>query len=326
MKKILKEIEERDLINETLNEVVYYINEDRTIASIVKTSVVDIKKTMENQINQTQDIPYNKNGVSLKKGTFEKSLFDSNIVFKWQYYNFVNKVLKDSIRVNNNTGGYIKLTAPDCYEIGVVLKGVQNDIDWIQTLETIQHELEHLWELKNRNKSYNDENLYDLSQDLLKSNNYYEFYTGTILYLSRKWEQRAYANGVYSHLMNHKFKELTRENLKETQLYKALLHLKQGVNLIKGFGENNWVNSPETSSLSNELRDVYRITYSRLIKIGENAIRNITRILGRTLSKVEDDLKKEQNENVKFPYVDFEQLNEKFHGKGGILELWKKLR
>ena len=92
MKKILKEIEERDLINETLSEVIYYINEDRTIASIVKTSVEDVKKTIENQIKQTQDAPYNKNGVSLKKGNFEKKLFDTSIIFKWQYYNFVNKV------------------------------------------------------------------------------------------------------------------------------------------------------------------------------------------------------------------------------------------
>ena len=47
------------------------------------------------------------------------------------------------------------------------------------------------------------------------------------------------------------------------------------------------------------------VCQEQLIKIGKRAITNIIRILGRTLSKVEDDLSKQEKGEIMFPNYNF---------------------
>ena len=301
---IVKTIEKEQLILEADSHILFSLNEERGIASEIQNVLMSIRLKTDEEVKNTQSLPYNKDFITYKKGKYELKVFNKNITFEWEYYSFVNETLKNSVHVADTTG-YIKKVTPDDYILHYVVKAVQGKIDYSRTLEVIQHELEHLWETLNFGKSYSDENVYTFAQKLMDdTTNSYNNAIGLILYLSRKWEQRAYANGVYSYLMNHKIRNLARENLKDTQLYRGLIQLKEAVNLIKTVG-SNWQQHPYARITLLTLNNQYKISYDKLIKIGEEAIEHITKVLGRTLSKVEDDIKKETNENVMFPYRTF---------------------
>ena len=53
------------------------------------------------------------------------------------------------------------------------------------------------------------------------------------------------------------------------------------------------------------LKNNFGIQFEQLIDIGKKTIENIIRILGRTLSKVEDDLSKKEKGEVLFPNYNF---------------------
>lgn len=304
---ILNNVENTQHLNETFNEVLQRLNEDRTISSVVKNTMWEIERILKEQISSSKTQPCKFNYVTFKEGNFRLNLFEKNVVFKWKYYSFPNGILKRSLNIGSDNGS-LNVINENNYEINFIIKAIQGNADLSRSLETIQHELEHLWEILNYGKSYTDNDLYGFSQTLMDSTNTYEIYVGCILYLSRKWEQRAYANGVYSYLMKHPERDLARENIKETQLYKGLLFLKESLAKIKNLGEDGWFNSPYTKSISYKLKTQYKTNYNKLIKIGENAVNDITRILGRTLSKVEDDIKKEINENAFCIIKDFDAL------------------
>jgi len=102
--------------------------------------------------------------------------------------------------------------------------------------------------------------------------------------------------------MNHTAPNLTRENIKETQLYCALIYLKKDVEKLKSI--NDYEQHPFLRATLAKLKSNFGIQYNQLIDIGEKAINNIVRILGRTLSKVEDDLSKNEGE-IMFPNYNY---------------------
>lgn len=301
---ILNDFEKSQLLTETDSHILFYLNEERGIASEIQNVLMTIRLKTDEEVKNTQSLPYNKDFITYKKGKYELKVFNKNITFEWEYYSFVNETLKNSIHVADTTGYLKKITNND-YVLHYIVKAVQGKIDYSRTLEVIQHELEHLWETLNFGKSYSDENVYAFAQKLMNDTvNPYNNAIGLILYLSRKWEQRAYANGVYSYLMNHQVRNLTRVNLKDTQLYRGLIQLKEAVNLIKSIA-SNWQQHSYVKTTLMLLNNQYKISYNKLIQIGEQSIEHITKILGRTLSKVEDDIKKETNESTMFPYITF---------------------
>lgn len=105
--------------------------------------------------------------------------------------------------------------------------------------------------------------------------------------------------------MNHPIPNLTRENIKDTQLYNALIILKEDVKKLKNI--NNAEQHPLLKSTLLDLKSDFSIQFSQLIEMGEKTINNIIRILGRTLSKVEDDLSKKEKGEVLFPNYNFIQ-------------------
>ena len=58
-----------------------------------------------------------------------------------------------------------------------------------------------------------------------------------------------------------------------------------------------------------QYKDSEIIQYEQIITIGEKAIDNIVRILGRTLSKAENDLSKKENGEILFPNHNYIKMN-----------------
>ena len=184
-----------------------------------------------------------------------------------------------------------------------IYKFVNNEQDEISLLNEIYKINNEEKETSNKGTSYKNMDLYNYGKTLMNNPNEYKRSIGLILYLSQKWEQRAFANGVYQYLINHKYPENSFINIKETQLYGGLLQLKQSVKMLKEIAEP--YQHPFIHIELNQLKNNYNITFDKLIQIGEEAINNIIRILGRTLSKVEDDLNKEKDGEITFPNFNF---------------------
>ena len=223
-----------------------------------------------------------------------------------EYYSFISEYLKNKVFINNKSGQLRKTI--DGYEINITVRAVNGKIDFARTLEALQHEFEHFWERLHMGHPYKGMNLYKVADQLLcDTYNDYNQSIGRILYMSRKWEQRAYANGVYQYLMSHPVPNLTRENIKDTQLYRALIFLKKDVEKLKAVKEPS--QHPFLRATLSKLRSDFGIQYEQIITIGEKAIDNIVRILGRTLSKAENDLSKKENGEILFPNHNYIKMN-----------------
>lgn len=305
---LLEQIQHQQLIENTLYEIVNIVNEERGISSEVRNKVNDVKYQLINSIKNCQSLPYNKDFITFKKGNFDTVIFDRPITINWEYYSFINEDLKNKTYIKDCSGQLHQII--NGYEINLIIKAVQDKIDFSRTLETLQHEFEHLWERIHLMTSYKGMNVYKVSTQLMNDHyNEYNQSVGRILYLSKKWEQRAYANGVYQYLINHPIPNLTRENIKDTQLYNALIILKEDVKKLKNI--NNAEQHPLLKSTLLDLKSDFGIQFPQLIEIGEKTINNIIRILGRTLSKVEDDLSKKEKGEVLFPNYNF--INKRFN-------------
>lgn len=299
---LIEQMKYKTLIEETLGEIENVIKEERSIPYEITNIVNDISYRLSNEVKNSPSLPYNRDFITFKKGQFDVNLFNRRIKILWEYYSFLNNEIKNKTFIKDRSGQLRKTI--DGYEINVTIRAVNGKIDFARTLEALQHEFEHLWERLHRSNSpYKGMKLYNVANQMMNdSYNEYNRIIGRILYISKKWEQRAFANGVYQYLMNHTAPNLTRENIKETQLYCALIYLKKDVEKLKSI--NDYEQHPFLRATLAKLKSNFGIQYNQLIDIGEKAINNIVRILGRTLSKVEDDLSKNEGE-IMFPNYNY---------------------
>lgn len=302
---LLEQIEQKELTDSILNEITNILNEERGISDIVSNLTFKIKNNIISAINNSKSLPINYNEVTFKKGTLEEFNFNNkNITIKWAYYSFASNEFLNNFPYKIPTSNCNKITN-DSYILNITIVAINGNFVLTKIMETIQHELEHIWETSNMQYSYKNMDLYEYGNQLLKGQNEYKKAIGSILYLSQKWEQRAYANGVYQYLINHKYPEHSRLNIKETQLYGGLISLKKSVNLLKSIKEP--YQHPFIRSTLVNLKNNFNIQVEQLINMGEEASENIIRILGRTLSKVEDDLSKKEKGEVMFLNYNFIQ-------------------
>ena len=294
MANIFETLYKKVVINETVGQVINYLNEDRGISSIVLNCVMEANTALLEDISKTDSIPLSQyKGVTFKKGGFNITFDGDDIKINWQWYNFKSKEFIENGIVPPNKGRIVK--SINGYKITLIVEAVSGKTETARAMETLQHELEHFWERKNYGKTYDNMGLYKFSETLMNDTvNEYNRYIGIILYLSKKWEQRAFANGVYGYLLNHQNDLLPRENIKETQLFNALIKLKDALKKIKEIG-NKWEQFPLTRKTALILKANYNFDYDKIVRVGYEAIENITRILGRTLSKAEQDIEKKHN-------------------------------
>ena len=294
-KELIEQIEHDEINNDIINRITKIINEERSIPFEITNIINDIKYRLNDEVKKSPSLPYNKNYITFKKGQFDVRIFNETVKIIWEYYSFINEVLKNKLFINNKSGQLRKTI--DGYEINITVRAVNGKIDFASTLEALQHEFEHFWERLQMGHPYKGMNLYKVAAQLLcDTYNDYNQSIGKILYMPRKWEQRAYANGVYQYLISHPVPNLTRENIKDTQLYRALTFLKKDVEKLKAVKEPS--QHPFLRATLSKLRSDFGIQYEQIITIGEKAIDNIVRILGRTLSKAENDLSKKENGEI----------------------------
>jgi len=281
--EILDYIDEENIIDESVEEINQFIFEDRTIADEVKTITDIIGETFFEEMKRIDSKPYKDKGVNYKQGTFKFNLFNITIDVVWEYYDIYSD---DGLHLNKRD--YINADIGH-KRLNICLITINRRFSKKAFYENLQHEISHFFERGKRGKPYNNLDKYNTS--ITKMNNALTDYEGiiaSIMYINHKFEQRAFGNGAYQYMMKSNDYNNNFDNvIKDTQLFKWLTQIKNDYTFIK--------NTPQKHPLLKAALKPYNITYDKLLKITEETIGDLIKMLGRIKSKALDDYR-EQNE------------------------------
>lgn len=269
------------LIDESIKEIDEVIVEERTVNDEVTTMTSILCDKLKQDISNSKSLPINEEGVNFKKGITKENIFGVDITVDWRYYNIF---MEKGIKYNHNSSYNINITNKTIY---ASITAINGKIDDKVMFEGMQHELQHLFERKKRDKPYGDERLYNfISNKMNNALTNYERAVAYVLYLFRNYEQRAFANGAYQYMIkSNDYANNFKNSLKETQLFKWYVGIKECLELFEDTDENHPLFKAAMHQYSN-------LNKNKLLKITKNTIEELRYLIGRILSKVIDDYKK----------------------------------
>lgn len=285
MEKIDKEY---SLLLEISTDINKAINEELGIADEVKNASDFIKNEIISKLNQE-----NKNiiadGVSSKKINFSEKVFNKTIHFQIGYYNFKDKIYYQKYinKYGDFEGSSVSNDGKFNY-IQINFYSISGYIDNKNLSDTIQHELEHIFQQVKAKKSFGGQQLYNYSFQFLNTNNLNDRALAIIVYMSRQSEIDAFINGLYGFLKNgHKLLG-SREDIKESPIYQQLVNLKWA----KKYIIDN-INNIELQQAIAVYQNNYDINYNKFLKLADYAIDNVNQKIGRVIIKYKNDCLKE---------------------------------
>ena len=145
-------------------------------------------------------------------------------------------------------------------------------------MNTIQHELEHLYQEILMEKTFSDGTTYAKLKDNLKSKNEIEYNAARLVYGCIKSEQEGYVNGLYAYLMSLP-NLFSMDSLYKSDCWKLYSEM---VNILNEFKDNIF--------FVDELKK-YKLT---IVKI-KRAVYMFLKKIGKVIVKVKQDKYKKQN-------------------------------
>ena len=256
---------------------------------------------------------YNKNKDSIKKyvklPNFQNSVFKNdfnikingiNIEIHVIYYVLLNPSLNiknEYLRKFSSTSESVK------YELELYLTAYYDKIDWNEHAATIQHEVEHLYQLFKKEKPLlTDKQLksYNKMKMLRKSNDFLTSIIGFTYYFYNRHEKDAFINGVYREIIDSYISGMnfnTIDLIKKTQIYQDIQLIKDIIN-----NKNNW------SDLCNRLEQ-NNITFKSYMRVANTMISEYTKSFGRLLYKLNKDIGELNKTKLDTPYFGIDNNN-----------------
>lgn len=272
------------------------INEELGIADDVITSSITIIYDIKRMINSLKSLPTQMDGTTFKEGKVTHTILNKNIIIEFLYYNFYDvsyyKKYYDEIRSkhkNGTIGNTIKL----------LIIAINNQIDPRTLNDTLYHELEHLFQKTMSGKPFGGEKLYQQAETDRKNTNRYLKAFGNIVYLSRRYEQDAFVNGLYGLLTSHgkdSFNIDINYCVQQSDVFGALIELQKSYNLILNANKDD----SDFIDALNKYK-TFGYNYNRFVKEAFEAINEIKRKIARTIKKFKSDMDK-MNESANSLY------------------------
>lgn len=153
-------------------------------------------------------------------------------------------------------------------------------------MDTIQHEVEHLYQQIMMGKEFGDEGIGVITNSLSSKNKFVKT-VALFLYMSLKSEQEGFANGLYAYC--HENFTAFPEKYKESPAYEMLQNLDKGLELFK---EN--IGSKGLKDALNEFWQ-FNLTAKNIIPFCEKVMRQCIRRFGRVYAL----LNREASERIK---------------------------
>lgn len=261
------------------------LKEELGVSNDVKSLVSKIKNIIgDNFAKNYKD----KNRHYALNKAFPHKVFHGDLTTKWEnmelhliYYVMPDNdesVVRYYLRNFNSTSNIEK------YEITLYLVGHGNRIIWDDSNRTIQHEVEHLFQLYKKGKSLLTPKQNQRYQDLLPlthSTDYYEKIIGFTYYYYNRVEKNALINGMYGEIMGEYIQGYDLdplEEIKKTSVYNNIKKIKQ---VIKSDSDRRF--------LINRLNLINKDIKSYL-RIANTVVNEYTKSFGRLLYLLKKDI------------------------------------
>ena len=217
---------------------------------------------------------------NIKRGVVKCSLKDVEFDINYTYRNFLDKnLLKHIDKSGLSEGGTVFLNK-NFIICNINLYGIGGSINEEDAMDTIQHEIEHIYQQIMSNKRIpGDDDRYAKMRTDLESNNEVRKTVGRLVYLCYKSEQDAFINGTYAWCM-------TNDSTTEPYSYRNIKNCPAG-------------------KLYLEMKDLYEVVFNNMemekiitTEYGLNnekvmfSIKDFGRKLGKVLVKVNKDKSK----------------------------------
>ncbi len=177
------------------------INEELGIADDVVEKTNEIKRLIYDDSRNADKVKLD-NGVSSISGTVSTNVFGEDMKIFYTVYNYYDyDTYYDKQEYFNPRCG----VSYDRNEIYISILSISGEFQENSFGDSIQHELEHLYQIKKQGKGlFQDNNLYDNATRNLNSNLYDGWVSklSHVIYYSRNEEHDAFVNGLYQQLVS----------------------------------------------------------------------------------------------------------------------------
>ena len=263
---------------EILKEELGISNDVKMLVSLVKNRIGDdFAKNYKNKklyYGLNQEFPY--------------KVFHGDVSIKWRnidihiiYYVMPDNdeyVIRNYLKRFNSTSNIEK------YELHLYLVGHDNKILWENFNRTIQHEVEHFFQLYKKGKELltakqNEE--YQSLLPLTRSTDYYEKIIGFTYYYYNRVEKNALINGMYGEIMGKYLPGYNLEPLEEIKKSSVYNNIKKIKQVIKSDSDRRF--------LINRLNLINKDIKSYL-RIANTVVNEYTKAFGKLLYKLKKDI------------------------------------
>lgn len=282
-------------LNEDINRV---LNEELGIADDVKnaTNTIYNRIVEEYKNKKYQEDKLIDDGVGQKYGNFYMDdIFGYKLFVEYYIINFRdnfyrNKYIKKNGKNYLDSFSNIKFIKnrkkPLLSQIIVIIESLSGKIINIETAkDSIQHELEHIYQQTKMGKEFGGTDLYNLASSDLNGKNKYRHSIGIIVYMSFKNEIEGFANGLYSFVVERMKSYPININkiFQESPAYEKLQQVYEAIDFI-----NSHMNDTE---MNNAFSDyiLYKVNKNNINKIADYAVDEMLSRFGKALIKARQD-------------------------------------
>lgn len=266
-------------INEAINEELGIADEVRKKSEELLNDVINRLKNIEKSIVE--------NGVSEKKDNFQIEIANKKVFIQVNYHNFrdntyyLNFIKKYGNIEHSSTSNNGRLNI-----ISINFYSISGYIDKKDLYDSIQHEVEHIFQQVKAKKTFGESNLYLYAYNNLNSDQIEKRTLALISYMSNKFEQDAYVNGLYAFLKSDfRYSNATRDDIQQSPVYEKLTELIEAKDYL--------IKNKNNANLQNEIsyyKDKFNLNYNDFIRLATSSINEISKKIGRTVIKFKKDM------------------------------------
>ena len=188
MRILLTEEQLSKLISEELGIADKVSSESKKMYDVI---VVDITKHKQDFVKEKTFSTYT--------GSFSYRLFDIDIVGGYTVTNYYDKIYADSFGIESTGSSYY--LGRNTFALNLYVPCVSGTIVKSVVMDTIQHELEHIYQQTMMKRSFGDTKAYNLMRNNFESDNPFVSKVARLVYGCMDGEQEGYVNGMYAYII-----------------------------------------------------------------------------------------------------------------------------
>lgn len=276
-------IDENLITNSVRKSIDKLISEELGISNEVKKVINGIYDMIKSLLRDCPKETIKEGLIWKKSGTIEYNIFGDDYSIIFTVFNFLNEGVYENCAENIIPYSSVLISKKIIEINSISISGV---IDESTFSDSMQHEIEHLFQIKMQGKPlFFNNGLYDKAIKNIRSNenNGWISRLSTIIYYTRNEEHDAFVNGLYAQLIRNDAFYKSKEIIRKSDAYKISSILKvYEKELIDNFDDEDFIKSAKFFNKS-------RKWFISQCDIG---VKKIIKKIMKVAAKAEKDFKK----------------------------------